>query len=308
MAAPDFVAIDFETADPARDSACAVGLVRVEAGEVAARMTRLIRPPRPGVHPMCQAVHGLTWAMLRDQPTWGQLWPQVEEFLLGCRTLVAHNASFDRGVLEACCRAAGVPHPAANWVCTLKLSQARWAKPLSNKLPDVCRRLGVPVGAHHEAGADAEMCAGVYLGLLELEAGGAKRSGDQGGARVHPGANHGPGPTGSRHVHVADRPGRDAFLGLGGATAGGMAPEERILHLAGPDHAAAARRLINDATLGPHGVYLPHLLTWVERWAAQRDRELARSHPRCSECGGPGPGTWMCSVCTRCLNREGVRR
>lgn len=302
-----FTAIDFETADPARDSACAVGLVRVEAGEVTARLTQLIRPPRPGVHPMCGAVHGLTWAMLRNQPTWGQLWPQVEEFLLGCRLLVAHNASFDRGVLEACCRAAGVPHPAANWVCTLKLSQARWAKPLSNKLPDVCRRLGVPVGDHHEAGADAEMAAGVYLGLLELEVGDEDAGRDRG--RVQQPLRTGRGvsgqATGAARHHGPDRPGMDVRGRSALAAAQSDDPAgvgDRIIALAGPDHAAAARRLINDATLGPHGVYLPHLLTWVERWARQRAEELVRSRPRCA-CGGPA--TWMCSVCTRCLNREG---
>ena len=35
-----FVAIDFETADAKRDSACAVGLVRVESGRVVYRESR----------------------------------------------------------------------------------------------------------------------------------------------------------------------------------------------------------------------------------------------------------------------------
>ena len=42
----NFVAIDFETADYQRDSACAVALVRVESGKIVAREHRLIRPPR----------------------------------------------------------------------------------------------------------------------------------------------------------------------------------------------------------------------------------------------------------------------
>src|SRR5205085_9653487 len=45
LAAP-FVAIDFETADHGRDSACAVALVRVERGRIVRRETRRIRPPR----------------------------------------------------------------------------------------------------------------------------------------------------------------------------------------------------------------------------------------------------------------------
>ncbi|MEK7383088.1 MAG: hypothetical protein AAB262_07355, partial [Elusimicrobiota bacterium] len=41
-----FVAIDFETADTGRDSACSVGLVRVENGTIVQKVVQLIRPPR----------------------------------------------------------------------------------------------------------------------------------------------------------------------------------------------------------------------------------------------------------------------
>ena len=41
-----FAAIDFETADYGSDSACAVGVVRVEGGRIAKRYQALIRPPR----------------------------------------------------------------------------------------------------------------------------------------------------------------------------------------------------------------------------------------------------------------------
>ena len=43
---PTFVAIDFETADYGRDSACALALVRVEAGVIVQRAFHYIRPPR----------------------------------------------------------------------------------------------------------------------------------------------------------------------------------------------------------------------------------------------------------------------
>src|SRR3954470_15840229 len=56
-----FVAIDFETADHAPDSACAVGLVRVEALRVVHRENLLIRPPRRRF--LWTHVHGITWEM-----------------------------------------------------------------------------------------------------------------------------------------------------------------------------------------------------------------------------------------------------
>ena len=68
---PTFVAIDFETADPGWDSACAVGLVRCEGGEVVRREVRLIRPPRP--HIRYTHIHGIRWADVQHQPAFGEL-------------------------------------------------------------------------------------------------------------------------------------------------------------------------------------------------------------------------------------------
>jgi DNA polymerase-3 subunit epsilon len=41
----NFLALDFETANYYRDSACALGLVRVENNEIVDRASFLIRPP-----------------------------------------------------------------------------------------------------------------------------------------------------------------------------------------------------------------------------------------------------------------------
>jgi DNA polymerase III epsilon subunit-like protein len=42
---PTYVAIDFETANESRDSACAVGIAVIDNGRVASSFQRLIRPP-----------------------------------------------------------------------------------------------------------------------------------------------------------------------------------------------------------------------------------------------------------------------
>lgn len=157
------VAIDFETSGYAADSACSVGLVRLEGQRVAERFSSLIRPPSSRV--LFTEVHGLTWAMLRDAPSFAELWPRMEEFMKGAQWLLAHNASFDRRVLYACCRAAGVERPEAPFLCTLK--GARRSLPLpSRKLNCVCDYFGIPL-QHHEAASDAEACAQVYLRLRE---------------------------------------------------------------------------------------------------------------------------------------------
>lgn len=163
-----FVAIDFETADLSRDSACAVGVCRVEGGRVVYRDSALIRPPREQFHWRCVEVHGLRWADVKAAPPFGDVWRRlVEPVLAGARRVVAHNAPFDRAVMVGCCEAARVPVPVVPWTCTLKLSKGRWPKPHANSLADVCGRLGIPL-RHHDAGSDAEACARVLIYLEGL--------------------------------------------------------------------------------------------------------------------------------------------
>jgi DNA polymerase-3 subunit epsilon len=161
-----FVAIDFETADSKRDSACAVGLVVVDRGEIVARDYRLIRPPRPQFNPFCVRVHGIYWEDVADQPTFGALWPELAPLFHGADFIVAHNASFDKSVLHACCRQSHQAAPDQPFLCTVQLSKKTWELP-NNKLPSVCSHLGIDL-KHHHAASDAEACALIAVsGLRE---------------------------------------------------------------------------------------------------------------------------------------------
>lgn len=154
-----FVAIDFETADRGWDSACAVGLVRVEGDRAVERQYRLIRPPRPEVRHAW--VHGLTWEMLREQPVFGAVWRDAEAMLAGAAFLAAHNAPFDRCVLRGSCEAAGVAVPDLPFLCTVRLAR-RVFRLRPATLPNVAAHLALPL-QHHHALSDAEACAGIVL-------------------------------------------------------------------------------------------------------------------------------------------------
>jgi DNA polymerase-3 subunit epsilon len=154
-----FVAIDFETADFERDSACAVALVRVEGDKIVARTQSLIRPPRSRFQ--FTYIHGITWEQVKEQPSFGDVWPALTEFLTDAEFFVAHNAPFDKGVLEACCARAGLQPPRLPFRCTVKLARQVWRLP-SNKLNLVCQHLQIPL-KHHDALSDAEACARIVL-------------------------------------------------------------------------------------------------------------------------------------------------
>ncbi|MDY3556516.1 3'-5' exonuclease [Gemmata sp. JC717] len=161
-----FVAIDFETADHGPDSACAIGLARVENNKVVRREAVLIRPPRPRV--MFTEVHGITWPMVQNASPFGDVWRGLLPIIEGAKFLAAHNASFDRRVLHACCIAAGLDVPALPFVCTVQIARRKWALKPAN-LPAVCRRLGIGL-IHHHAGSDAEACARIILAATSQSA------------------------------------------------------------------------------------------------------------------------------------------
>lgn len=156
-----YVALDFETADSKRDSACAVGLVKVRDGRIEDSLYHLIRPPRTTFSPFCVNVHGLHWRDVKDSPTFREFWIEHADFLEGVDFLAAHNARFDRAVLDTCCAMAGLSAPCLPFVCTVDLARSQWnLRP--TKLPDVCRFLGLELN-HHHAQSDAEACARIVM-------------------------------------------------------------------------------------------------------------------------------------------------
>jgi DNA polymerase-3 subunit epsilon len=160
---PTFAAIDFETADYGRDSACAVAVVRVEGLAIVDRAHYYIRPPRR--HFVFSSLHGISWSDVADAPTFYQLWPSLESRLAGVEFLAAHNASFDRSVLHTCCAQAHLSAPSHSFQCTVRLARMVW-NIYPTKLPDVCRYLRIPLH-HHDAASDAEACARIVIAAMQ---------------------------------------------------------------------------------------------------------------------------------------------
>ncbi|HEX2963688.1 MAG TPA: 3'-5' exonuclease [Ignavibacteriales bacterium] len=158
-----FLAIDFETANYKRDSACAVGLVRVEDNKVVERQTHLIKPPSPWF--VFTDIHGITWKDVKNELTFGELWPDIQPMFKGVDFLAAHNSSFDEGVLKACCSLYDIDYPGIPFRCTVKISRELWnIRP--TRLNNVCEYFGIPLN-HHEAGSDTEACARIMIKALE---------------------------------------------------------------------------------------------------------------------------------------------
>lgn len=126
-----------------------------------------INPQGRAVHPDAQAVHGISDADLLDKPSFADLAGELSEFLDGAM-LIAHNASFDIGFLDAEFSRIGMPSidPA---VVIDTLAMARRKHPMGpNTLDALCRRYGIDNSHRTKHGAllDSELLAEVYIELI----------------------------------------------------------------------------------------------------------------------------------------------
>ena len=157
----NFTAIDFETANEQRASACAVGVVRVRGGRIVESFETLLRPREVRVDWGNFRVHGIAAERLHDAPTLADVWPQLLPYLHQ-QPVVAHNSAFDVSVLEYSCRDFGVPIPAFHALCSVKLARVAWPHLERHKLDHVAAHFGIPLN-HHDALSDARACAEITV-------------------------------------------------------------------------------------------------------------------------------------------------
>ncbi|MBL3700613.1 3'-5' exonuclease [Leucobacter luti] len=159
----DFTAIDFETANNHPSSACAVGMVRVRDGKIVDQAEWLIRPPV--AHPQFLSfnvkIHGITADMVVAARDWAGQLDELRDFI-GDDVAVAHNASFDMGVIRAACAETVTPTPRLKYLCSVQVSRKTYDIP-SHRLPLAAAAAGYGEFAHHNALADSEACAAIVI-------------------------------------------------------------------------------------------------------------------------------------------------
>ncbi|QDR82300.1 exonuclease domain-containing protein [Sporomusa termitida] len=118
-----FTAFDFETANFQSHSACQLGLAVVENGRIVLEKAWLIRPPTKVF--TFSYLHGITYSMVKSQPTFGEVWPEARPFFER-QIIAAHNADFDIGVLLATLTHYGLFMPEFYVIDTLAVARSAW--------------------------------------------------------------------------------------------------------------------------------------------------------------------------------------
>jgi DNA polymerase-3 subunit epsilon len=165
----NFTAIDFETANNAAASPCAVGMVRVRDGQIVDSLALLIQPPYPNdwFSEFNIKVHGIRPSDVSDAPTWTEALTMMLEFIDG-DTLVAHNAGFDMGVLKDSARLIDAELPALEYACSLMIARKTYNLE-SYRLNAVAYAIGHEEFEHHDALADADACARIIIHAAERQ-------------------------------------------------------------------------------------------------------------------------------------------
>jgi DNA polymerase-3 subunit epsilon len=158
----NFTAIDFETANEKRASACAIGMVKVKDGVIIDRHYSLLKPTPLYFTPFHSSFHGIKESDVLDAPTFEEYADFIKNYI-GDDIIVAHNASFEKGVFSQSFLQINAVLPDWSFLCTYRAAKKYYDRLLFYSLPDVCRHLGIEFNNHHNALSDAEACAKVML-------------------------------------------------------------------------------------------------------------------------------------------------
>lgn len=160
----NFIAIDFETANYYRDSACQIGLTHVKNSEVLKTEGYLINPDS-FFDSFNAQLHGINEHKVINEPKFEELWPNLLPHLDNS-ILIAHNAMFDFGVLRSTLESRGLPKPTCQTYCTYQLAKKVYPGLASYSLAFLCSKFDIELD-HHDANSDSLACAKLFLKICK---------------------------------------------------------------------------------------------------------------------------------------------
>ena len=168
LAETTFVVVDLETTggSPQTDRITEIGAVKIRAGELLGEMATLVDPGR-SVPAQITVLTGISDQLVEGRPGIETVLPSFIEFSRGA-ALVAHNARFDTGFLNAALARLDYPRLDHPVVCTAQLARRVVGDETRNRrlgtLAHLFRSSTVP---NHRALADARATVDVFHAMLE---------------------------------------------------------------------------------------------------------------------------------------------
>ncbi|QDP40211.1 PolC-type DNA polymerase III [Radiobacillus deserti] len=151
-----YVVFDVETTglSAVYDTIIELAAVKVHNGEIIDRFESFANPH----HPLSQTtidLTGITDDMVKDAPEVEEVLKDFHEWM-GDGILVAHNASFDMGFLNAGFKKIDIPEAPNPVIDTLELARFLFPNLKNHRLNTLCKHLDIELTQHHRAIYDAE--------------------------------------------------------------------------------------------------------------------------------------------------------
>ncbi len=169
MANITFVIFDTETTgfSPANDRLVELGAVKVRDGKKLGEKTWLINPQRY-IPYYVQNVHHITPDMVKDRPTFAQIYPEFLEFIDGS-VLIAHNAPFDVRFISAEAGRNGMPAPKNAVLDSLVLFRTWYPDLPSHRVEDLINLFDISTDGLQEHRATDDSLFVYYAIQKEME-------------------------------------------------------------------------------------------------------------------------------------------
>ncbi len=157
--------IDFETANDDPSSACQVGYVIIKKNKVYKIGSFYIKPKTNDFK--YTYTHGITASMVKNELDFHKVWTKIQKEFKGIDYFAAHNAPFDKRVLDNCLDKFKFKKNLIKFICTLQISRIYWKKGIdtnNHQLSTIAKKIKFNLN-HHEAESDAIACAKIIQKL-----------------------------------------------------------------------------------------------------------------------------------------------
>jgi len=126
-----------------------------------------VRPTRP-VPAEIHRISGITQEHVKDAPELTHVMKHFLQFI-GSKTLIAQNAKFDLGFLQASLNRAGYPPLSNNFLDTMLISKSLFFYENEHNLDAILRRLKIEHNLdRHRSVADCKLTGLAFLKMIEL--------------------------------------------------------------------------------------------------------------------------------------------
>lgn len=161
----NFVSVDVETANKRKASVCQIAIIEWENGKIIDEWSTLVKPKGKFFSEFTE-LHGIDEDKVKHSPTFEDIAQEVVE-RLSYKFVVSHS-SFDKNVINAELREAGMGNLICRWVDTVAVARKAWPNERNHKLSTIADVLGIELD-HHDALSDARACGYILIdGLEEL--------------------------------------------------------------------------------------------------------------------------------------------